>query len=89
MNQVVIDIWPMVVTALLTAVGTYVGFILRLRIKVAAMEERVTKVEEEVKRVDRRVDKKSEQFDKIQKNLSVIREEIVRIATFLDMNKKD
>lgn len=89
MNQVATDIWPMVVASFLTAVGTYVGFIHRLRIKVAVMEERVTKAEEEVKRVDRRVDKKSEQFDEIQKDLSVIREEIVRIATFLDMNKKD
>lgn len=34
MNQLVVDIWPMVVTAALAAIGTYIGFIHRLRIKV-------------------------------------------------------
>lgn len=48
MNQVAIDIWPMVLTALLTAVGTYVGFIHRLRIRVATLQVEVDELKRRV-----------------------------------------
>lgn len=80
-----IDIWPMVVSAILTAIGTYVGFIHKLRVKVVVLENKMDKVESEVKRVDRRVDRKSEQFDKIQEDISDIREKLARIAAVLDI----
>lgn len=85
MGAVMIDIWPMVVTAILTAIGTYVGFIHKLRVKVAVLENKVNKVENDVQRVDKRVDRKSEQFDKIQEDISDIREKLARIAAVLDI----
>ena len=48
MNHVVVDIWPMVLTALLTAVGTYVGFIHRLRIRVATLQVEVDELKRRV-----------------------------------------
>lgn len=85
MDQVVLDIWPMVVSSLLTGVGTYVGFIHKLRTNVAVLEHRTEKCEKEIQRVDKRVDRKSEQFDKIQEDISDIREKLARIAAVLDI----
>ena len=85
MGAVMIDIWPMLVTAILTGIGTYIGFIHKLRVKVAVLENKVEKVENEVQRVDQRVKKKSEQFDKIQEDISDIRVKLARIAAVLDI----
>lgn len=38
------EIWPYLLTAMVTAVGTYVGAIHKLRIKVAVLENRVERM---------------------------------------------
>jgi len=58
MNQVAVDIWPMLITAILTALGTYIGFIHRLRIKVSVLDV-------EVKELKRRVEGHSKKQDDI------------------------
>ena len=57
---------PIVVTAVLTAVGTYIGAIYQLKTKVTVLEQKV-------ERMDKRLEKKSGQFDEIQKELSEIK----------------
>ena len=88
MGEIMNQIWPYLLTAMVTAVGTYVGAIHKLRIKVAVLENRLERVDGEVTRVDKRLDKKSEQFDRIQEDISDIREKLARIAVVLDMEKK-
>ena len=56
MNQLVVDIWPMVVTAALAAIGTYIGFIHRLRIKVSVMEVEVAELKRRVEGHSKRQD---------------------------------
>jgi chaperonin cofactor prefoldin len=57
---------PIVVTAVLTAVGTYIGAIHQLKTKVTVLEQKV-------ERMDKRLEKKSGQFDEIQKELAEIK----------------
>jgi peptidoglycan hydrolase CwlO-like protein len=79
-----------IIMLVIGSAGTYVGFVNKLRTRVALLEHRLEKVNEEIKRVDKRVDKKSEQFDKIQEDISDIRVKLTRIAAVLDIveNKK-
>lgn len=85
MEVFVTNVWSMLATAIVTAIGTYIGFIHKLRVKVAVLENKMERVESEVQRVDKRVDRKSEQFDKIQEDISDIREKLARIAAVLDI----
>ena len=72
MNQVAVDIWPMLITAILTALGTYIGFIHRLRIKVSVLDV-------EVKELKRRVEGHSRKQDDILTAINGIQQ---------DMNEK-
>lgn len=71
MGEVMNDIWPMLVTAVITGIGTYVGFIHKLRVKVAVMEEKV-------ERLQARVDSHSKKTDDIIHALGDFKDEIVR-----------
>ena len=72
MNQVAVDIWPMLMTAVFTAIGTYIGFIHRLRIKVSVLDV-------EVKELKRRVEGHSKKQDDILTAITGIQQ---------DMNEK-
>ncbi len=72
MNQVAVDIWPMMITAILTALGTYIGFIHRLRIKVSVLDV-------EVNELKRRVEGHSKKQDDILTAITNIQQ---------DMNEK-
>lgn len=82
-----INIWSAVITTVIAALGTYVGFIHGLRIRVAVLESNLDQLEGEVQRIEKRLDKKSEQFDKILESMSDIREKLTRIATVLDIEE--
>jgi len=62
MNQVVIDLWPVITGSILTGifsiVGMYIGFVHRLRTKMAVLEV-------EVKELKRRVEGHSKKQDDI------------------------
>jgi predicted nucleic acid-binding Zn-ribbon protein len=76
MNQVVIDLWPVITGSVLTAVfsaaGMYIGFVHRLRTKVAVMEVEVVELK-------RRVEGHSRKQDDIMSAINGIRN---------DMNEK-
>ena len=70
-------LWPILLTAAVTAIGTYAGFIHGLRIKVAVLEHKVEKVDE-------RLSRKSKQFDEIQQDLADIKQDIAKISATLE-----
>ena len=70
------SIWPVVVGCVLTAVGTYAGFIHGLRIKVAVLEQKIAMAES-------RLDRKSTQFDKLQQDLADIKADFAEVKTDL------
>lgn len=89
MEEVMKDIWPMLLTALLTAIGTYVGFIHKLRVKVAVMEEKVERLQKRVdshsKKTDDILHTISEFKDEISKQLGQIAVDIAKINTTLNI----
>lgn len=89
MNQLVVDIWPMVVTAALAAIGTYIGFIHRLRIKVSVMEVEVSELKRRVEGHSKRQDDILNAINGINTNvtekLNTIVVDIAKIKTTLSI----
>ena len=89
MEEVMIDIWPMLVTAILTGIGTYVGFIHKLRVKVAVMEEKVDRLQKRVdshsKKTDDIINTIGDFKEEISKQLSQIAVDIAKINTTLNI----
>lgn len=89
MGEVANDIWPMVLTAALAAVGTYVGFIHKLRMKVAVLEEKVERLQDRVnshsKKTDDILHTLGEFKDEISKQLGAIAVDIAKINTTLNI----
>ena len=69
MNQLMTEIWPYLLTAVITAIGTYVGAIHRLRVKVAVLEHKV-------ERLEKRVDSHSKKTDDILTALGDFKQEV-------------
>lgn len=93
MQSVMSDIWPMLVTAIITGIGTYVGFIHKLRIKIAVMEERVERLQKRVdshsKKTDDILQTIGEFKDEISKQLGQIAVDIAKINTTLNIVGKN
>lgn len=89
MNQLVVDIWPMVVTTALAAIGTYIGFIHRLRIKVSVMEVEVAELKRRVEGHSKRQDDILNAINGINTNvtekLNTIVVDIAKIKTTLSI----
>ena len=93
MQSVMNDIWPMLVTAIITGIGTYVGFIHKLRIKIAVMEEKVERLQKRVdshsKKTDDILQTIGEFKDEISKQLGQIAVDIAKINTTLNIVGKN
>ena len=89
MNQLVVDIWPMVVTAAIAAIVTYIGFIHRLRIKVSVMEVEVAELKRRVEGHSKRQDDILNAINGINTNvtekLNTIVVDIAKIKTTLSI----
>ena len=70
MNQVVTDIWPILLGGLVSAIGLYIGFINNLRTEVRLLKEKIKQLEEKCKEVTDEVNK--------QVHLNTIMEEKVK-----------
>lgn len=66
------EVWRILLTVVITAVGTYVGAIHKLKTKVEVLEHRVLKAEQ-------RLDRKSTQFDKLQADLADIKADFAEV----------
>ena len=70
MNQVMNDIWPILLGAIVSAIGLYIGFINNLRTEVRLIKEKIKQLEEKCKEVTDEVNK--------QVHLNTIMEEKVK-----------
>ena len=57
MNQVMNDIWPILLGAIVSAIGLYIGFINNLRTEVRLLKEKIKQLEEKCKEVTDEVNK--------------------------------
>jgi len=47
MNQVAVDIWPVLLPTILSAIALYIGFINKMRTQISVLEEKVSNLEGE------------------------------------------
>lgn len=71
MNQVAVDLWQIIATAVVTLIITYAGFIHKLRIKVAELDV-------EVKEMKRRLEGHSKKQDEILGAITDIKDDVGR-----------
>lgn len=83
MNQLVVDIWPYVVSAILAGIATWMAQLMRgnhkIVVKQSVLEERIVKTENEIERLDKRIDHKGAQFESIQKEVEGVRTDLAEI----------
>lgn len=83
MNQVVVDLWPYLVSGIMAGIIGYLFKVVRnqtkIIVKLTVLEQRTEKNAEDIQRIDGRVDRKSKQFDQIQKEVAGVREDLAEI----------
>lgn len=47
MNQVAVDVWPVILPTILSAIALYIGFINKMRAQISVLEEKVSNLEGE------------------------------------------
>jgi hypothetical protein len=47
MNQVAVDVWPVILPTILSAIALYIGFINKMRTQISVLEEKVSNLEGE------------------------------------------
>ena len=47
MNQVAVDVWPILLPTILSAIALYIGFINKMRTQISVLEEKVSNLEGE------------------------------------------
>ena len=89
MGTLASDLWPFVVTALISVFGTYFGAVHSLRTRVAVLEEKVMCLQERVESHSKKTDdilKTINGFkDEISKQLGQIAVDIAKINTTLNI----
>lgn len=89
MGTLATDLWPYVVTTLISVFGTYFGSVHSLKTRVAVLEEKVKRLQDRVdshsKKTDAILNTISEFKDEISKQLSVIAVDIAKINTTLNI----
>ena len=81
MNQVVTDIWPILLGAVLSGVGLYIGFINNLRTDVRLLKEKIKQLEEKCKVVTDEVNKQ------VQEN-TILKEKVGKIESRQESHSK-
>ena len=81
MNQVVTDIWPILLGAVLSGVGLYIGFINNLRTDVRLLKEKIKQLEEKCKGVTDEVNRQ------VQEN-TILKEMVGKIESRQESHSK-
>lgn len=81
MDQVMTDIWPQLLTFLLSTAAMYVGFINRMRSQISVLEEKVKRIEDLESILTSKI-------DEINKMISVLEEKMKRVEQRQDSHSK-
>lgn len=83
MNQLLIDLWPYLISGLLVGIAGWMTSLVKGEHKIfskqAVLEERIHKMEGELLRLDKRLDHKAEQFDQLQNEIAGFRGDLAEI----------
>ena len=79
MEQIIPQVWHIVLTAVLTAFGTYVTAIYNLKTRVAVLESRMKDIENDIAM-------EGEKIDKVTEVLFEIKQDIASIKAILNIN---
>lgn len=83
MNQLVLDLWPLVIPVILGSLfGLYSYFRKKLEKHegdIAVIFEKLRNLEENQKRMDGRIDRKSQQFDELKDDMAGLRSDLAEI----------
>ena len=81
MNQVAIDIWPILLPTILSAIALYIGFINRMRTQISVLEEKVRNLEEEC-------DKATKKMGELANSNAVLEEKVKKSEQRQDSHSK-
>lgn len=83
MNQLLIDLWPYLISSILAGIGVWMTTIVKDNHKIfsrqAVLEERINKIEGEILRMDKHIDHKAEQFDQLKDEIAGFRSDLAEI----------
>ncbi len=77
MNALLSDIWPFLLTALITAVGGYVGYIHNLKVRVAVLEKTIEDLIGTIENMQKRMDSHSKKQDDILDSVNALKLELL------------
>lgn len=86
MNNVMTDIWPYLLTAVLPAIGLYAGYIHQLKTKVAVLERTIEDQAQTLEKMQKRMDSHSKKQDEILQAISKM--EVNLISQFSSAEKQ-
>lgn len=93
MGTLMNDIWPHLLTALVSAIGMYIGMVHKIRIKVAVLEQKVESLQKRVdshgKKTDDILETINDFKQEISKQLSDISVDIAKLATKFSIFDKE
>ena len=78
MNTIMNELWPFILTALLPAIGLYIGYIHQLKTKVAVMEKTLEDQQKTLDNMQKRMDNHSKKQDDILQAIASMKVDIVK-----------
>ena len=78
MNTILNEIWPYLLTALVPAIGLYIGYIHQLRMKMAVVEKTLETLQRNQDNMQKRMDNHSKKQDEILDAISAMKLELVK-----------
>lgn len=78
METIIAALWPHLLTAILPAIGLYVGYIHKLKVDVAVMQKTIEDQQKNIDNMTARLDKHSRKQDEIFDTLTEIKVEIAK-----------
>lgn len=78
MNTLLIELWPYILTAIVPAIGLYIGYIHQLRTKMAVVEKTLETLQNNQDNMQKRMDNHSRKQDEILNAISSLKIEIVK-----------
>lgn len=86
MNSVMNDIWPFLLTAVLTAIGGYIGYIHSLKTRVAVVEKTIEGMMKTIDNIQERQNSHSKKQDDILHSLHEMKLEVLRQIAAINAN---
>lgn len=77
MQSVAIDIWPYILSAVISAVGMYVGYIHQLKLEVAVLKKTLEEQQKTIDGMQKRIDSHSKKQDTILESINTFKIEMI------------